>query len=542
MVVRGLWAVIVLVTIASSGCLGRTDSTPPSEEAPESAIQLRPEGGFRYDQHVTVFLVGFDAGVGEELARVLAPEEVHHATYSFARTFPPDPNDPQAPLAQLVLDNPVIPTARYDVVELDDEFAKAFFRKLTPVQGEDAIYDARAAEGLLVSDLRAVGHPLDVANPAVALVHAGELGSHAWRQTFSHGYIQPVRAFGEKDARMTIFDVSAAPDPYVTGQALVVGTTASNAAAATKPYDYPIPSGGTETVGTLRDLVIDLTHFRLLKGPSYPVATAACHHVTLVLAIHATSLRSAIGPVASLMDVPSLESAYENATGEDVVVDARFLNLPQDDPVLDALARGASSYATLDALRWYLDENFDDFVDAKEGCEEYLSILIIGDATQQPINFGGVGAYDVKHGHRIAFSMVSDTEMVTDENGLLQVGGGNPSRTRNHVNFFFAHETGHILGFLHTQGMAWANGTGVELSSFQSVWSTMSYQAGDRIHDFGLMDQGNFQRNRAGFAVKEAQSLGLTETPEFAQAIASFEHYDWHAGFHAIAPLLEGNR
>src|SRR5207245_2115071 len=77
--------------------------------------------------------------------------------------------------------------------------------------------DANAAEAWLATNLPRVGATLDPNDPVFVVLHGGAaLGKHTWRHTFSHGYIEPVRVFGEHQP-LTIFDASATPDPYVVG-------------------------------------------------------------------------------------------------------------------------------------------------------------------------------------------------------------------------------------------------------------------------------------------------------------------------------------
>lgn len=507
-----------------------------------SRVALRDEGGYTVEQPLDVFLVGLEPGTGTALQAKLTPEKVDHVPFSFARSFPPDPE--ALPLSGVDYPNPTVPTAVYRVHEMDADFAAAFLgaAQEMAVEGADGILDANAAEEELVKALGSKGFVLDANRPAYVILHGGDaLGAHAWRYTYSHGYLEPVRTFGEK-LPILVTDVSADPDPYVVGRPGLTSPVFGYEPRG-KAYDQPLPAGGDATVAALHELVVDATHHRFLKGPIYPLTTKPCHHITLILAVHTTAVTQyapGFRAPADWVDVEGLQAAFTNLTGDPVHVELKVLQQPQDDPVLDALARGAGAFATLDALRWYLDENFESFVDPMPECEEYLSLLIFGDAAQQGA-FGGIGTYDVQRSHRISFSLVPETSRLMDDSGELSgmAGMSDPSRFQpNWVNLLFSHEVGHTLGQHHPQHLSRNDGPSPEINSFESVWSVMSYQTGDRTHDFGLNDRAQWQRNRLGYAFADAQAAGLAESAEVQAALQHASMNHWDAAYDSVLPLL----
>lgn len=556
---RSLLLAGILLSTGLAGCIGSADdlaqqSTADLDRLVGEILALKEGGGFALDVPVDIFLFGFDEGFGDALAERLSPEEVFHAHSSFTSTLPPDPEDPQPPLLQgHSFDMPHVPTAVYDVVQFDAAVTAALFGavKASPVESQfPAIYDANAAEEHLARTLPGLGYPLDPRRPALVLLHAEDHlpDGHAWRYTLPQGYLEPVRNFGER-VPLVIHDTSAREDPYVVGDGpslsplgLVFGTVFGPPEA--KGYNHPMAPGGSETLALVEELVRDATHHRLLQGAIYPISTKPCHHVTLLTAVHQSSVTEVLPGHARAeewVDAEALQESFVNLTGDEVLVDTVWLTLPQDDPALDALMRGAASFVTLDALRLYLDLNWEKFVDVREGCEEYLSLMLYADpASEFGRLFGGIGMYDVKMDRRISYSIVTDVRRIRDAYtgpGEEVVATGSPSRDPNWVNLLFAHETGHLFGQHHPQHLQKARDPSPAIDTFQSAWTTMSYQTGDRIIDFGKIDKANWQRNRAGYAVLKAQVLGLEESPAFSQARRSLVAYDWAA---VQAALEEG--
>ncbi|MGQ0536023.1 MAG: hypothetical protein ACT4PT_08115 [Methanobacteriota archaeon] len=547
---RGLALLVGLVvaTPVLAGCIGSSEEPLAASSLlplPDIAnvLSLLDEGGFAIETPVPVYLVGFGADVAPALAAALTPEVVDHQPFSFTRNFPPSQEtmDDDGTLGPA----PAQPRANFIVRGADDAFAERFFTFAKGAAVDGGALDANAAEAWLATELPAAGFPLEDDYPAFVILHGGDaLGDHRWRYTYSHGWLEPVRAFGELHP-LTVYDVSAEIDPYVVRPA--APTDPVNAAVfgarEVAKYNYPMEASGEEAVGLLKTLTIDATHYRILKGPIYPIPTDPCHHVTLVLAIHKTSLTEALPmykKAADWVDVPGLEGAFENLTNDEVTVELKILMLPQDEPVLDALMRGAGSGATLDALRWYVDENWEKFVTVQEPCEEYLSLLIYGDPGTVGM-FGGIGMYDVERSHRISFSLIADQSRArqTYEGPANEVVNDLPeSRNWNRVNRLYSHETGHLFGMHHPQHLWKTKGDSPPNSAFESVWSSMSYEAGDRIIDFGKVDRAQFLRNRAGYTVAEAREKGLEGTPEFEAALGHLRMYHWTEAHLALEPHL----
>lgn len=510
--------------------------------------------GTPVDVPVDVILVGFEPGTGDELETALEDETVEHVVGNADRDFLLDEEDETAHDPRI----PLRPTVRYDVHQVDRSTADAFFADVASQEIEDreGIYDANAAEqrlGELVADED--GIELDANTPALVLLHAdGRLAEdHAWRLTYPNGHLEPVRAFGER-LPLLAFDVSAQPDPYVTQRASDDTT-----------YNQPLDPGGEETVAALGDLVEDATHHRLLKGSIYPPATRGCHDVTVLLAVHQTALTE-IAPgyrdAEAWVDPAQLEPAFENATGDPVQVHLETVMLPQDDPVLDATSRRAAGSATgpivfMDAMRWYLDENWETYVESSEGCAEYLSVMLYADESSDLFRqFGGRGMYDVQTDRRISLSVVGDLYRVYNDPGgapstAAQDGLGLQSPAAGDeaaesepdaVNYLLAHETGHLLGLHHPQhGFDMEEGF-LYNPAFESVWTTMNYQADDENLDFGAVDRSQLERNKAGYALHEARELGLEDAEAYEAATDAVEANDWRRAFDLLEGELEQAR
>lgn len=533
------WEAVLLAVIVASpvlaGCIGtdspleqQTTDTDP-QDLVDRLLRLREDRGFEVDTPVQVVLVGFDPGMGTALEQALEPEEVLHAALSYTRDFPPGSGQAVDPEDLVV---PVTPEANHTVQQVDEAFAQAFFSHVADhtVEGAEDVYDANAAEDELARMLPAAGIELDTDTPTFVILHAQDRldGQHAWRFSYPNGHLEPVRAFGERTP-MLVYDVSAEEDPYVVGP---------QGDADVADYNLQVDPSGDQAVAALEELVIDATHYRLAKGSIYPVSTDPCHKVTFVLAVHRSAISDlapgAPGPEA-WVDVPAQEAAFENATGDEVTVELKTIVLPQDDPVLDATTRRAAGTAGsnvfLDTMRWYLDQNWETYVDVAEGCENYLSLLLFADATSElGRGFSGIGMYDVNTDRRITFSVVTDVyrlENAYDGPGDDQLGYED-DREPDYVNRLFSHETGHILGLHHPQHLSRADGEPSPVNhAFESVWSSMSYQVSDRTIDFGEIDTAQFQRNRAGYIVQQAQLLDLEDTAAYQDALEAAAQHDW---------------
>lgn len=533
------WEALLLAAIVASpvlaGCIGTdsplerqsTDTDP--QDLVDQLLRVREDRGFEVDTPVQVVLVGFEPGTGQALQAALEPEEVLHAALSYTRDFPPGSGQPVDPEDLVV---PITPEANHTVEQVDETVAQRFFSSVAehPVEGADDVYDANAAEDELARLLPQAGIELDTDTPTFVILHAQDRldGQHAWRFTYPNGHLEPVRAFGERTP-MLVYDVSAEEDPYVVGP---------DGQADVADYNRQVDAVGDQTIGILEELVIDATHYRLAKGSIYPVSTQPCHNVTFVLAVHQSAVSDlatgAPGPEA-WVDVAAQQAAFENATGDEVSVTMETIMLPQDDPVLDATTRRAAGMAGsgvfLDTMRWYLDQNWETYVDVDEGCEDYLSLLLYADATSElGRGFSGIGMYDVNTDRRITFSVVTDVYRL--ENGYDGPGddmlGYEDDREPDYVNRLFSHETGHVLGLHHPQHLSRADGEASPVNhAFESVWSSMSYQVSDRTIDFGEIDKAQFERNRAGYIVQQAQLLDLEGTPAYQAALEAAAQHDW---------------
>lgn len=536
-----------LVSLLLAGCVGSPVDTASVMPAALGfgPVTLLEEGGFSMEVPVEVYFVGFDAATVDAVRAKLEPTPIDHSASSSDRAFPPSADT--TPLGGPSLRAPAQPTAVFRVVDVDEVSEAAFFAGVG--EAAEGYLDANAAEVALAAMIEGLrGAPLSRDAPVFVVIHGGDaLGDHAWRYRFSHGYLDRLRVFGEL-LPLTVFDVSAQPDPFVveprrSPEALVFGTAFGFTQPA--PYDWTMEASGTEVVDALAQLTLDAAHWRFLKGPLYPISTKPCHHVTLLLAVHSTSLTETLpGFVRAedAIDVAGLEGALENLTGDDVTVELKVYRLPQDEPVLDALARGAGTLVGLDALRWYLDENFGKFVTPKEGCEEYLATLLWGDAAAYTLT-GGIGTYDVQRSHRLAFAFVNEQRRLED---LYEGPGAEIVNTRNAsrevwnwATMLYAHEIGHIFGQQHPQHISrTVEGLGTK-HSFEAVYSVMGYQQDDRTIDFGAVDFATWTMGRAGYAIAEAQAAGLEGTPAFEAAVQHLGMGHWSAAQAALEAHLQ---
>ena len=545
---------VVAASILLAGCTAPVpqalDTTDPFE-AIGHALTLLDNQGFRIDQPVDVFVLGFEPGTAALLQAQLSPEEVAGAASDSVTNFPPSA---EGTLGAPVVPLPAVPRAIYRVHEVPTETAAAFFAHVNAKKLDGGSLGANAAEEFLAANLLPAGATWDANRPSFAILHgqANLDEGHAWRYEYPSGWLEPVRAFGERYP-LLVYDVSARPDPYVTENRLspegvffrtVFGDN------PVKPYNFPLAAGGEETVGHVAELVRDATHYRLLQPALFPVSTKACHHVTLVFGIHSTSLTEAadLGRQArSLVDVDGVRSSFMNLTGDDVTVDLKVLMLPEDDPALDALMRSAGNgvfvaFPFMDATRAYLDQNWEKYVTKAPGCEEYLQVMLFGDLATKS-DFGGVGTYDVKADRRISFSIWPELGRIrsTWEGPAKDVVNTNePSQDIwNLLNVLFAHEVGHTMGMHHPQHKTDLDGTSPQLDTFQSVWSVMSYETDWRVHDFGDLDTANWQRNRAGYTIQAAQRADKTQAAEFALALDALRAYDWAGAHAALETVLD---
>lgn len=530
---------LLLTVPILAGCIAGLDPSGAdpagADDALRDVLTLHDDGSYALDVPVDVVLVGFDDGVAQDLSARLSPEPVEHASLTFYRTFPPDPEDPRMPLSAGTDVLPARPTADYRVHDAPDALFDDLVAYLeSEATVEDGIYDANLAEAWLAEQIDARVVPVDEDRPIIVLLHGRDAlgdgpGDHAWRYSYANGHLQPVRVFGERQP-LVAMDLSAEPDPWVAAR------------QAPKAYDEPVPPSGDATLEALQRAVVDITHFRVLQGAIYPITTRPCHAVTLVLGIRAGATTEHLPGYAraeEMLDVDGLEAGWENVTGQDNVhVDVKVLMLPHEDPVLDAVSRG--SLATLDVFRWWLDTNWEDYWVEHEGCEPYVSFLVYGDAVD-PISFG-IAMYDVERSHRISFSAAEDLSRLRQmyagpAEDLVNTRDGSRDAW-DFMNLLYSHETGHLLGQRHPQDITTTDG-GRGTWSLNSVWTAMSYQTYDRTVDFGAVDRANYLRNRAGFLLQEAVEQGLDDDPAFEEALGHLKAYEWMAANQALDGLLE---
>ncbi len=544
---------LVAIPILLAGCVGpAADSVDPTDlpRALETVLTLLDKKGFRIDQPVDVYVVGFEAAVAAKLQATLQPEEVYGAASDVVINFPPTA---EGTLGGSSLPLPAIPRAVYRVHDVPEDFAHAFFANVSARSLGNGALDANAAEDFLAKNLLEEEQSRDPNRPAFVLLHGQDdlPENHAWRYSYPHGWLEPVRAFGERNP-FVVYDVSAKPDPYVTENRFSPEGVFFRTVFGDNPvkaYNFPLAPGGDETVRLLAELTVDATHYRLLQPALYPISTKPCHHITFVMGIETASLTEALslGPKArALVDLDGIRSGFENLTASGVTIDLNVLMLPQDDPALDALMRTAANgvfvaFPFLDAMRFYLDQNWEKYVTHKTGCEEYLSLFLFGDLATKG-DFGGMGTYDVTADRRISFSLWPELNRLR---ATYEGPGRDVLRTTpdsedpwNTLNVLVAHETGHLFGQHHPQHVQHAAGESPQIDTFQSVWSVMSYETDWRVHEFSDIDAANWQRNRAGYAVQRAQLSDQTGTDEFAEAIQALEAYRWGAAYDALSPIL----
>jgi hypothetical protein len=537
-VARVLVLALALTAPLVAGCVAPAQLAPAGLDAGPVAdvLKLLDGGGFEVRVPVHLALMGFEPGTSAALQSALEPERIEHLASSAALNLPPDP---AAATASGLLPLPVIPTAVYVVHEMPAAFTDVTLARVAASRMGDAagaVFDGNVLEDWLATELPGQGVPLDTDTPALVFLHAGGglPEGHAYRYSYLGGYVEPVRLVGER-APLLVMDVSAAADPYVVArppspEGIAFGTVFGR--AEPQAFDRPLARGGADVVEVLREAAVEATNYRLLQGSLYPPTTLPCHAITLILGVRGAALTEVLPGYTraqGAVDAASLDRAWENITGRGTVeVDVRVLRMPLDDPVLDAVSRGG--LGTLDALRFWLDANWQRYWVAHEGCEPYVSFLVYGDAADA--DSFGIATYDVQRSHRVSFAVVNEATRVRDEwrgPAADLAGTRDASRAKmDWVNLFFAHETGHLIGQQHTHNIQRA---GSDLPgtrwSFSSVWSAMSYQTDDKTLDFGAVDRANYHRNRAGYLLQAAQAEGLEGSTVWKGATQALAAYRW---------------
>lgn len=545
---RDLVVLALLLVPAAAGCLG---SGPVDQLAAggRDPLEVRDDGTLRIDVPVQVVLIGFEDGVADALAARLEPLPVQGFTSADPQLPPPVPDDPSIPdpdrplgVAEQPL--PYVPVARFDVREAPADLVAGFYHHLERHRAGGAAtptYNATAAEHWLAEELPRHGFELDRDTPSLVLVHGGDTlpDGHAYNYTMRNGWIQPVRAFGERYPFVAM-DVSARPDPWAVNGSYPAG-----------PYDRPLPTGGSGTVSALEEAVHNATRSRLLQSPVFPVSTKPCTAVTVVLAVRSGSLTQKLpgyDRAEDLVDVPRLESSWARALGKERLhVDLHVVHLPQDDPVLDSLLRGY--IGTFSQIAWWLDENWDRYWVEHEGCSPVLSVAIEGDPASTWD--AGYGMYSGSLDRRIALSWSSDWYQL-----LWQYSGpegdtlrsSNPYHQPNVEEYdvltgVVGHETGHAVGLHHTHNSWYVapNGTYVrdDVAGFSSVRAAMSYHLVGQTAQLGAFDWATVQRARAGVLAGQAVEAGLQDEPGVQAAFDHLRRQEWSQASHDLRRALE---
>ncbi len=525
---RPIVAALLLIPMLA-GCLQASNDLAEADdvEPAEAAVYDLSSTPIQFTVPVDVVLIGFPAGTASDLQAALTePESLEHFVLDYSNGLPPRADNPTRKLSgDGALDMPWHLEGEFRVHDFGS-LANDFRATLaaSTIAEQPGIHDGNQVEDWLAAALPEAGFDLDTNRTTLVLLHAGE-GGHGYRFHGGDGWLEPVRIFGERHS-VLVADVSARPDPY---------------AGTSRSYAAPLE---VNDIGEMEDLVRDITHFRLLHGPIYPITDKPCHGVTLILGVRAASLTNILPGFTSAqdaVDVPRMESHFRNLTGADnVFVDFVPLQLPVDDPVLDAVTRES---VDLDAFRFWLDENWESYWVPHEGCEPYVSFALYGDAFDQEALFSGIAMYDVGDGHRISFSIVSDQTRIRSEwPGFVEpidqiVSTAREGRSTDYwFNRLFSHETGHLFGQAHPHN-AIEHG-GQNYNGFSSVYDTMSYQVRGVVDDFGQVAQTNFLRNRAGWLLGQAIEADLQNADGFDQVTDHLDRYEWQAAGDVLVTLL----
>lgn len=511
-----------------------TNGTDTSDEGPDwdprSNVTLTDDGRVDVEVPVHVALVGLPSSTAEGLADALSPVTVDHGLNGRA--------------------NPLRPTANYQVHRLPGVAEELSVRleawTVSSSQANGTIYDADRVESFLSDRLPEEGVPVGQA-PVVVFLHDGSTGENAYRYGYPSGYLEPVRAFGGSSSLLAL-DVSARQDPWVntTSRRSICPTElpVEQCSGAPRIFDRPLEASGEQTVASLAEATRAATHFRLLQGPLYPPTTRPCYAVTAIIGVESTALNQHAPSSPSfeaLFDQARLASVLEQVTGPATVhFDVTILELPQDDPVLHAVAE--SNVPT--GPRVWLEENWSDYWVTHEGCEPVVSFHLFGDASQQPVGDWGIAFHDPEDGYRVSLSWTAGLERFQRTyhgEGSDQLEGENASSPGYKlVDHLIGHETGHLLGLRHPHDVTpnRASSDQPNTWTFSSTRTSMSYQVGDRIAGFGELDRDNLLRNRAGELVRTARDQGLEDEVAFEQALVELGDRDWAEANRKLDALL----
>lgn len=511
------WLLPVLVVLSGCGA-----STLPGARSKAAASARWADSRLQVRVPVTVVTVGYPARDAESLARSLvATQRVDQSYAESDQALTLDEDGPAAAvpsanyLNSVTFPNPVLPLGSIQVVDAPAALESAFEALISGYA--DPVWDANTVEDWLAQALPAGGIDLPQEAPVIVLLNVPH--AHAWRIRYPTGTLEPVRVFGERYP-MLVLDPSAGEDP----------------GAGTGGYNSPLKPGDTEL---LAQMVHDAIDFRILHGAVYAESTAPCHAITSIAAIRATSVESVglLQSVAEGLDPATIASAFNGLTDGHAFHDLKILSLPLDDPALEAVTRG--DHPSIDLVRAYVTANWERYHVDHPGCEEYLNIVFVSDLAGVPAYTGvlpsGMAMYDSTPGKRLALTWEHDLVRLQDTGGPLSSCGEDCGRSYNYVNLLFAHETGHLLGLAHPHNYFTPDNTLAVNNSFASVWTTMSYAQEDRVLVYGAIDRASWMRNRAGFALLQAERSGRVGTPEWDSAMAAAARLDWTGTWEALA-------
>lgn len=534
----GLTAFAVAFSAGLAGCRNSVEAdlksqTPKADAAPKA---LWEDNRLVVDVPVPVITFGLSASEAQALADALQPHTVDHTVSDLNQIIATDVEEPQEqgpsallPLMGETMPLPVLPTAVYQVQPAPPKLVDEFRKALDRARIAENRYDALIMEDWLVAELPKHGFKLNPNAPSLVVMHLAAFGvaTHGWKIQGDTGFLEPVRLFGDRFP-LLVLDPSAEDEPYD---------------ATSGGYRDPVTS---DNATIMASYVREATEYRVLQGSIYPVAQAACHAVTAIVGVKTASLSqlpmSPLRPFEDAFRPEVIKAAFDNLTGTDVFFDVKILNLPVDDPPLDAVSR--TEFPGFEVMRGYLTAMFDTYHVDHPGCEEYLSVVFVGDAAAVPGGgIIGIGTYDDNPGKRISMSWLHDVFrfLLDPESPGCAVGGQVFSsyycEGKDYLNwweYLLSHETGHILGQRHPHDIGSNSSSSSSSNSFSSIWSSMSYQQDGRMIDFGANDRANWQRNRAGFALLIAAQNGREGSPEWNKAMDAASKLDWLGVWQAL--------
>ncbi len=533
----GFAAFVVAFVSGLAGCRSsvEADLNTQSSKA-DSAPRAQWVGNrLEVDVPVPVITFGLSASEAAALADALPRYTVDHSTGDINQVISTDTEEPMDdPSALLPLMGesypvPVLPTAVYAVQPAPPKLVDGFRKALDTAKISANRFDALIMEDWLAAELPKHGFKLNPNAPSLVVLHLAAFGvdTHGWKIQGDTGFLEPVRLFGDRNP-LLVLDPSAEDEPYD---------------ATSGGYRDPVTS---DNAAVIANYVRAVTDYRVLQGSIYPVAQAPCHAVTAIMGVKAASLSqlpmSPLRPFEEAFRPEVIKAAFDNLTGTDVFLDVKILSLPADDPALDAISR--AEFPAFEVMRGYLTAMWESYHVDHPGCEEYLSVVFVGDAAAVPGGgILGIGTYDDNPGKRISMSWVHDAFrlLLDPESPGCAVGGQVFSpyycEGKDYLNwweYLISHESGHILGQRHPHDISLIDGSVASSDSFSSIWSSMSYQQDGRMIDFGANDRANWQRNRAGFALFIAAQNGREGTPEWNKAMDAASKLEWFSVWQAL--------